>query len=149
MQAAPALGAVCSLSVGNGVAMHDQVDILLKIFEIAAIVGACAVFMFGLGRHITKFEKSQEIMTLTFEASQKRYDDSQKIMSTDIVDLKADVKKMSEVMTAVALQRQSIDAINTRMNMQDQQMTDLRKGKGWITDDEARRTIDGEYSGRR
>jgi hypothetical protein len=122
-----------------------NLEIGFKVLEIFAMIGAALIFVFGLGRYITKFESSQNIMALEFKTSQTRFEDKQMSMSNDIVDLKADVKKMSEVMIAVALQKQSMDAFNVRMNRQDQHIDDLRKGKGWVTDDKDRRGVDGEY----
>lgn len=101
------------------------IDTILKLVEIAAILGGGGTVSFKIGRTLSRFE--------TALSSQ----------AVDVVDLKNDVKKIGELMTTVAVQNQRLDSINERQNLFDKRLDELRHGEGWVT--RRRTNLEGEY----
>lgn len=109
----------------------SSVDIVLKVSEILAIVGSAALALIAVGRSTSRVELQLSRQT------------------EDITDLKDDVKKLSEVITTVALQGQRMDNFSDRLNSLDnrydtldKRYDELRRGRGWIT---GAKGVDGEY----
>lgn len=111
-----------------------SLDTALKVGEIVAIVGSAATALIMFSRVFTRVEVKLENQT------------------KDIVDLKLDVKKLSEVITTVATQGVRMDALSERMTSTDRRYDtlfklyeEIRRGTGWIT--KKRDAVDGEYEG--
>lgn len=94
--------------------MHGDLDLIIKLIELIALVGGGGVFIFKMGRVVSKFE----------EVGKKQ--------SSDIDELKKDMKVMVEVLTKQALQGERITALSARLTLIDKQIDELRHGEGFV-----------------
>ena len=94
--------------------MDINIDVLLRIGEIASIIGGGYVIAFRLGIAINSMKESIR--------AQKNAQESH---STEIKELKQEVKKMATILTTLAVQEQ-------RLNQLEKYIDDLRRGRGYI-----------------
>ena len=85
-----------------------SLDSILKMAEIATVIGSVAIGLVTFGRSASRME---------LKLAQQ---------SDDIGDMKQDLKKLNEVMTTVALQAQRMDMLGERLNMLDKRYDELR-----------------------
>ena len=85
-----------------------SLDSILKMAEIATVIGSVAIGLVTFGRSASRME---------LKLAQQ---------SNDIGDMKQDLKKLNEVMTTVALQAQRMDMLGERLNMLDKRYDELR-----------------------
>ena len=62
----------------------------------------------------------------------------------DMVDLKDIAKKTSDVLLILAVQKERLDTISNRVSTLDQRVEDLRNGRGYIRDRDAK-GVDRDY----
>jgi septal ring factor EnvC (AmiA/AmiB activator) len=72
-----------------------------------------------------------------------RNDWSTKSLKEQLEGMQAELKKLAEVITQQAVQTTRIDNLNSQIATLDREVSDLRRGNGWIT--RGRTTVDGEY----
>lgn len=84
------------------------IDTVLKLGEILAIVGSMGVALISFGRSATRVE-----LKLAMQSDQ-------------IDGMQAELKKLSQLMTTVALQGQRMDMLNERLNTLDRRYDELR-----------------------
>jgi len=94
--------------------MNVEVDVILRVVEIAAILGGGYLVAFRLGAAITTMKESIRAQ----ETAQKQH-------ANEIKDLKLEVKKMNEILTQIALQEQ-------RLALLEKSLDELRHGEGFI-----------------
>lgn len=99
-----------------------SLDTILRVVEIASIIGGGSLVAFKLGRSTEKMQSAIEAQGVI--AGQQR---------ADIADLKSEIKQLGAILTKLALQEQ-------RLDMLDQRYEELRHGDGWV-----QRTVNGEY----
>ena len=90
------------------------VDNALKVMEILSIIGGGALVAFKLGRTTAKVESSLEIQN-----------DILKLQASDISSLKTEMKKLGDVLTAIAVQGNRIDRI-------EEDIREIRHGRGFV-----------------
>lgn len=94
--------------------MHGDLELIVKIIELITIVGGGGVFIFKMGRAVSKFE----------EVGRQQ--------GTSLNELKIEVKSLATIMTKQALQDERITNMTTRLNMVDKNIDELRHGNGFV-----------------
>lgn len=91
-----------------------NVQILLQVLQIVAIVGGGGVVAFRLGRVTQRVEMSLDTQNKA------------------ISGLQDDVKELNRVVTSVALQGQRIDTLGARIDLLDKRYEEIRHGEGFV-----------------
>lgn len=94
--------------------MMLEVDLVIKLVELVAIIGGGGVFMFKMGRAVSKFET----------VSTRQAD--------DIAELKMDFKAMAEATLQLALQDQRMTNMSQRITATEELVNELRHGEGFV-----------------
>ena len=94
-----------------------SVETVLRILEIISILGGGGGVAFGIFRFILKMEAAIQALNAI---SQRQ--------SSDIGDLKVEIKKLNDVLTSLAVQAE-------RLNAMQHQIDDIRHGRGLVLDD--------------
>lgn len=96
------------------VVMDVNLNTIALLGNAVMLVGSVAAVVYKLGRAVEKFE--------AIGAQQ----------ASEITQLKAEVKIVTEVMTKIALTTQRQDVLEQRLNRQEQLLDDVRRGEGMI-----------------
>ncbi len=96
---------------------------ILKVLEIFSIVGGGAVVAFRLGRTTQKVEEAIATQNILM-----------KEQASDITDLKFETKKLSEVVTQLAVQ-------HTRLDRIEDDIRDMKHGRGYVIEESPPRTL--------
>jgi hypothetical protein len=102
----------------------SSLDLILKVGEIVTIIGSVGVGLFTIGRSTSRMET-----LITTQAD-------------DILGVKAELKKLTDVITVQAVQTTRIDNLSSLLTSVEKRVEDLRRGNGYIT---GRKSMDGEY----
>lgn len=89
-------------------------DLLFKIVQAAAIIGGGLFFLFKLGRATAKLEGALTLQNVIL-----------KNQAEDVTELKADVRKLGDVLTTIAVQDNRLDRIENDIR-------EIKHGKGFI-----------------
>lgn len=73
-----------------------------------------------------------------------RHDESNKNLKAEVNGMQEQLKKLSEVITQMAVQTIRVDNLGQHITMLQKTVEDLRRGTGWVGTP-ARYSIDGEY----
>lgn len=73
-----------------------------------------------------------------------RHDESNKNLKTEMHNMQEQLKKLSEIITQMAVQTVRVDNLGQLVTMLQRNVEDMRRGTGWVTTP-ARKTLDGEY----
>jgi hypothetical protein len=114
-------------SKGKMMTDSSTMDIILKVAQFVAIIGSLGVGLFTIGRSSSRVEAA-----ITNQAQ-------------DLIDMKAELKKLADVITQQAVQSSRIDNINSQIIMIQRTIEDLRRGSGYIIKN--RQIVDGEHEG--
>lgn len=93
---------------------HLSLDNFLKVFEIASIIGGGALVAFKLGRTTARVEASLEKQNAILVGQ-----------SGEISELKAETKKLGDVLTSIAVQGERINRI-------EDDIREIKHGRGFI-----------------
>lgn len=74
-----------------------------------------------------------------------RHDESNKNVKTEMQLMQDQLKKLADVVTALAVQTVRVDNLGQNLTMLQRTVEDLRRGAGWVSTP-ARSNIDGEYA---
>jgi hypothetical protein len=102
----------------------SSLDLILKVGEIVTIIGSVGVGLFTIGRSTSRMET-----LITTQAE-------------DIIGVKTELKKLTDVITVQAVQTTRIDNLSSLITSVDKRVEELRRGVGWVT---GRKGIEGEY----
>lgn len=91
-----------------------SLDTILRVVEIASIICGGGLVAFKLGRSTEKIQASIDV-----QAQAASY------QAGEIASLKAEMKKLSDILTQLALQGQ-------RLDMLDKRYEELRHGEGYV-----------------
>ena len=91
-----------------------SLDTILKIVEIASVLGGGGMVSYKLGKNTSRVEA-------TLIAQNK-----------DVSELKEDIKQLNKLMTTVAVQNQRLDAISSQISTLDRRYDELRHLKGFV-----------------
>jgi hypothetical protein len=94
-----------------------NLDTVLRVFEILSILCGGGGVAFGIFRFILKMEAAIQALNAI---SQRQ--------STDIGDLKTEIKKLNDVLTTLAVQAE-------RLNAMQHQIDEIRHGRGLVLED--------------
>jgi hypothetical protein len=94
-----------------------NLDTVLRVFEILSILCGGGGVAFGIFRFILKMEAAIQALNAI---SQRQ--------STDIGDLKTEIKKLNDVLTSLAVQAE-------RLNGMQHQIDEIRHGRGLVLED--------------
>jgi hypothetical protein len=72
-----------------------------------------------------------------------RNDWSTRSLKEQLEGMQAELKKLAEVITMQAVQTTRIDNLNSQMTTVQRELSDLRRGNGWIL--RSRGDVEGEY----
>lgn len=99
-----------------------DLDIVLKIFEIASILGGGVIFMVYIGR--------------SFEATNQMVNSLKDVVlaqGLELKELRAEMKQFAAVLTQVAVQKERIDTISQRILVLDSRLDELRRANFPLT----------------
>lgn len=92
----------------------DNVELILNVVQLLALVLGGGFAVFKMGRAVTKFELVAE--------GQAR----------DISELKSDIKVMAEATLKLALQEERMTNLSVRVTLAEKRIDDLSHGEGFI-----------------
>lgn len=99
----------------SGIMVTDMsLDTIIRLLELAAIVGGGGMVVFRLGQATQKMEQAVEAQS---EATRRH--------SEEISELRMEIRKLNDVLTQLALAEQ-------RMQMLERMIDELRRGEGFI-----------------
>jgi hypothetical protein len=87
---------------------------LLKLAEVASILGGGVVVAFRLGRTTQRFETAVSMQ------------------GRQINMLQADVRELNKLMTEVAVQATELNSIRARIDLMDKRYEEMRHGEGYV-----------------
>jgi hypothetical protein len=99
----------------------NSLEVILRIGEILSILGGGVLVAFKLGRSTQSMEAAIGAQALS--AVQQK---------DEISQLKIEVRKLSDIMTHIAVQNTRMDTMAERVTMLDQRFEELRHGEGFI-----------------
>ena len=94
--------------------MEGNIELVIKLAELFALIGGGGIFIFKMGRAVSKFE----------EVGKNQHE--------DISEIKTEMKAMTKIMTKQALIDERIAALSVRMTLLDKSVDELRHGEGFI-----------------
>lgn len=93
-----------------------DVDVILKILEVASIIGGGVLFVVYVGRSVESTNQAIEALKDVVLAQ-----------GMEIKELRAEMKQFSTVLTQVAVQKERIDTISQRIVLLDSRLEEFRR----------------------
>lgn len=90
------------------------IDIVVKILQLAVIIGGGGMLLYKGGRFVQRLDQ-----TMTAQAA-------------DIKELKDETKKVTEVVTKIAVQDERLTSHDRRIQLMEDRWEELRRGEGFV-----------------
>lgn len=98
-----------------------NINTVLYVAQILAIVGGGAVFLFRTGKSVAAMEQAVNALR-----------DVVINQGNEIKELRSEMKQFGTVLTQMAVQKERLDMIASRLSLLDSRVEEMRHGEGFV-----------------